>query len=300
MLVEGLNSAYATGENGCYILHGGIASRVIKGCGRKWSVVRTGKAEAEADAGGGVQSVERAFEILEVIAKHGGELSLSEIAVGTQMPAASIHRLIRTLVTLGYVRQEPSRRYGLAVGLIRLGDGAAKRLGTWARPVLAGLVEKIGETANLAILEGSHALYVAQAPGRHSMRMFTEVGARVHLHSTAVGKALLAQLTDDEASKILELSGMPALTDHTITDSEVLQHDLAVTRARGYAIDEGEQETGVSCVAVPVPGAPVLTSISFSAPTPRLTPDVIRRAAPALLEAAETLTTRLVAERVPS
>ena len=81
------------------------------------------------------------------------------------MPAASIHRLIRTLVTLGYVRQEPSRRYGLAVGLIRLGDGAAKRLGTWARPVLAGLVEKIGETANLAILEGSHALYVAQAPG---------------------------------------------------------------------------------------------------------------------------------------
>ena len=141
------------------------------------------------------------------------------------MPAASIHRLIRTLVTLGYVRQEPSRRYGLAVGLIRLGDGAAKRLGTWARPVLAGLVERIGETANLAILEGSHALYVAQAPGRHSMRMFTEVGARVHLHSTAVGKALLAQLTDDEASKILELSGMPALTDHTITDPEVLRHE---------------------------------------------------------------------------
>ena len=130
------------------------------------------------------------------------------------------------------------------------------------------------------------------------MRMFTEVGARVHLHSTAVGKALLAQLTDDEASKILELSGMPALTDHTITDPKVLRHDLAVTRARGYAIDEGEQETGVSCVAVPVPGAPVLTAISFSAPAPRLTPDVIRRAAPALLKAAETLTDRLNAERV--
>lgn len=260
-------------------------------------VARTGKGEAANDAGGGVQSVERAFEILEVIAKHDGELSLSEIAEGTQMPAASIHRLIRTLVTLGYVRQEPSRRYGLAVGLIRLGDGAAKRLGTWARPVLAGLVEKIGETANLAILEGSHALYVAQAPGRHSMRMFTEVGARVHLHSTGVGKALLAQLTDDEASKILDLAGMPALTDHTITDPILLRHDLAVTRARGYAIDEGEQETGVSCVAVPVPGAPVLTAISFSAPTPRLTPDIIRRAAPALLEAAETLTARLTAER---
>lgn len=258
-------------------------------------VARTGNGEAEN--GGGVQSVERAFEILEVIAKNGGELSLSEIAAGTHMPAASIHRLIRTLVSLGYVRQETSRRYGLAVGLIRLGDGAAKRLGTWARPVLASLVEKIGETANLAILEGSHALYVAQAPGRHSMRMFTEVGARVHLHSTGVGKALLAQLTDDEVARILELGGMPAVTDHTITDPNVLRHDLAVTRARGYAIDDGEQETGVSCVAVPVLGAPVLTAISFSAPSPRLTPDVIRRAAPALLDAAETLTNRLIAER---
>ena len=210
------------------------------------------------------------------------------------------HRFIGSFARLSLSATFVKSRHADTVWLIRLGDGTAKRLGTWARPVLAGLVEKIGETANLAILEGSHALYVAQAPGRHSMRMFTEVGARVHLHSTAVGKALLAQLTDDEASKILELAGMPALTDHTITDPNVLRHDLAVTRARGYAIDEGEQETGVSCVAVPVPGAPVLTSISFSAPTPRLTPDVIRRAAPALLEAAETLTTRLVAERVPS
>jgi IclR family acetate operon transcriptional repressor len=115
-----------------------------------------------------------------------------------------------------------------------------------------------------------------------------------------VGKALLAQLSDDEATKILELSGMPALTDHTITDPELLRHELAVTRARGYAIDEGEQETGVSCVAVPVPGAPVLTAISFSAPAPRLTPDVMRRAAPALLQAAQQMTDRLMAERVPS
>jgi IclR family acetate operon transcriptional repressor len=247
--------------------------------------------------GGGVQSVERAFDVLEAIATSGGELSLSEIAAATGMPAGSIHRLIRTLVSLGYVRQEPTRRYSLAAGLIRLGDSAAKRLGTWAQPVLATLVEQIGESANLAILEGSHALYVAQAPGRHSMRMFTEVGARVHLHSTGVGKALLAQLPDHEVKKILDLSGMPALTDHTITDPDVLSRELAATRARGYAQDEGEQETGVSCVAVPVPGAPVLTAISFSAPAPRLTPDVVRRAAPALQAAARTLTARFAAER---
>jgi IclR family transcriptional regulator, acetate operon repressor len=251
----------------------------------------------ETRDGSGVQSVERAFDVLEALAGSGGELSLSEIAAVTGMPGGSIHRLIRTLVRLGYVRQEPTRRYGLAVGLVRLGDSAAKRLGTWAQPVLAGLVEQIGESANLAILEGSHALYVAQAPGRHAMRMFTEVGARVHLHCTGVGKALLAQLPDHEVAKILDLSGMPALTDHTITDPRVLLRELAATRARGYALDEGEQEAGVSCVAVPVPEAPVLTAISFSAPAPRLTPDVVRRAVPALQDAARTLTERFTSDR---
>jgi IclR family acetate operon transcriptional repressor len=250
-----------------------------------------------AGSGGGVQSVERAFDVLEAMALNGGQLSLSELSATTGMPLPSIHRMVRTLVQLGYVRQEPSRRYALAAGLIRLGDGAAKQLGTWAQPVLAGLVEKIGESANMAILEGAHALYVAQVPSRHSMRMFTEVGRRVHLHCTGVGKALLAQLPDDEVAKILALSGMPALTDHTITDWAVLRSEMAATRVRGYATDEGEQEAGVSCVAVSVPGAPALTAISISAPSPRLTPDVVRRAAPALRAAAESLTDRFAVER---
>jgi len=255
------------------------------------------RASGGKTGGGGVQSVERAFDVLEAMASNGGELSLSELAAATGMPLPSIHRLIRTLVRLGYVRQEPSRRYALAAGLIRLGDGAAKRLGTWAQPVLAGLVEKIGESANMAILEGLNALYVGQVPSRHSMRMFTEVGRRVHLHTTGVGKALLAQLPDDEIPKMLEASGMPALTDHTITDPTVLRRELAASRARGYTLDEGEQEAGVSCVAVPVPGAPALTAISISAPSPRLTPDIVRRAAPALQAAAKTLTDRFAAER---
>jgi IclR family transcriptional regulator, acetate operon repressor len=242
---------------------------------------------------GGVQSVQRAFEILEVMAAGGGgAFALSDIAAATGRPAPSIHRLIRTLVELGYVRQDSSRRYALAPGLIRLGDSAARQFGTWAEPLLSELVEAIGETANMAILEGTHALYVAQVAGRHSMRMFTEVGRRVPLHSTGVGKALLSQLSDQDVRNLLAVAGMPAATDRTITDPEALIRELAAGRALGHVSEDGEQELGVSCVAVPVPGVPVLTAISFSGPAPRMTSDAIRRAATALQAAAGALADR--------
>lgn len=239
-----------------------------------------------------LQSVGRAFEVLEVLARAGGELSLSEIAAETGKPAPSVHRLVQSLVQLGYLRREPSRRYVLAPALIRLGEGAARQFGSWARPVLADLVEELGESANMAILEGSQALYVSHVPGRHGMRMFTEVGRRVALNASGVGKALLAQLPREEAVRLLTLGGMSPATDQTIVEVDVLLSELEVVRARGYATDDGEQEIGVSCVAVPVPGAPTLTAISVSGPAPRMTPDVVRRSATALKDAA-----RLMVER---
>jgi IclR family transcriptional regulator, acetate operon repressor len=245
----------------------------------------------------GVQSVQRTFEILEVMATRGGELSLAEIAAATGKPGPSVHRLVRTLVALGYLRQESSRRYSLAPGLIRLGDIAARQFGLWADPVLTDLVEKIGESANMAILDNSRALYVAHVAGRHSMRMFTEIGRRVPLHSTGVGKALLTQLPDEEVTRLLKLAGMPMITEHTITDLSVLLHEVTAARTLGYTTDDGEQEVGVSCVAVPVPGSPALSALSFSAPAPRMTRDVVRRAAAALRAAAATIVERFEAER---
>jgi len=163
--------------------------------------------------------------------------------------------------------------------------------------VITELMEAVGESANMAILDGSNAIYVAQVAGRHSMRMFTEVGRRVPLHATGVGKALLAQLPDEEIVRILDLAGMPTVTPHTITDAAVLLQDVRASRIRGYTIDDGEQEVGVSCVAVTVPNAPTPTAISISAPTPRMTPDVVREAATALREAAATMAARFDRER---
>lgn len=243
-----------------------------------------------------VQSVARAFRLLETLGDLGGESGISELAERSRLPLPTIHRLMRTLVMLGYAQQLPSRRYALGVGLVRIGDRAGQLLATWARPALEGLERSVQETANLAILDGDMVSYVAQVPSRHQMRMFTEVGRRVHPHSTGVGKAVLAQLPDARVLDIVRRAGMPRYTDTTITSEEALLADLADIRERGYAIDEGEQEVGVRCFAVAVPGPLTPTAVSVSGPNTRVTRDAAEWIVPALTEAARELTTALTSE----
>ncbi len=236
-----------------------------------------------------VQSVVRAFELLEMVADSGGVANLSQIARLSGLPLATIHRLLRTLVDLGYVRQQPTREYTLGARLIPLGESSARLLGSWGRPHLARLVDELGETANLAMLDGDQIVYVAQVPSRHSMRMFTTVGQRVQAHCTAVGKALLSGLPTEHVEAILRRTGMPAHTDRTIVDPAVLAERLVWSRRHGYATDEGEKENGVRCVAVPVLGAPARIAMSVSGPAPRMTDAVVRRAVPILLATARAL-----------
>ena len=143
-------------------------------------------------AEGGVQSVHRALDVLEALAAAGGTASLGDLAAACGLPAPTLHRLAGTLADRGYLRHMPDRRYSLGSRLVPLGADAHALLGERALPVLRGLAELTGESANLAVLTQGRAEYVAQAPGRHTMRTFTEVGNRVELHCTGVGKALLA------------------------------------------------------------------------------------------------------------
>lgn len=240
-----------------------------------------------------VRSLERAFELLEHLADGGGELALSELTERSGLPMPTIYRLLQTLAAQGYVRQQPSKRYALGPRLIRLGDGASRLLGTWARPILARLVDQVGETANMAILEADEVVYVAQVPSRHSMRMFTEVGRRVQPHCTGVGKALLAQLPPDQARAILGRTNLVAHTPRTLTDLDSLLAAMVVIREQGYALDDEEQELGVRCVAVPIPGSPTPTAISVSGPSGRMTPETIAEIVPVMHEACAQFTAAL-------
>ena len=237
-----------------------------------------------------VQSVDRVFSLLEHLADGGGSLSLSELSSRSDLPMPTIHRLIRSLVSQGYVRQEQSKRYAIGPRMIRLGESATRMLGTWATPSLRKLVDRFGETSNMAMLEGDAVVYVAQVPSPQAMRMFTEVGRFVMPHCTGVGKAILSSMPDGEVEALLRRTGMPARTEHTITTPQAMLAELATARRLGYAVDDGEQELGVRCVAVPVPDLPFRAAISVSGPSSRVTSQQVDAIAPVVRDVAADLT----------
>ena len=223
------------------------------------------------DSGSTVASVDRALLLLELLAQAGGRLPITDLAQRSDLSLGTVHRLLASLAARGYVRQDSDRRYALGTALLPLGDAATRLLSSWALPFLSQLAEQCGETANLAVLEDDHVIYVAQAPGRHRMRMFTEVGRRVLPHSTAVGKVLLAWQDEDHVRRVLTRLGLPVRTPNTLTTLAAFEQELAAVRERGWAVDDEEEEIGVRCMAVPVgPGVGAVAAVSVSAPASRL------------------------------
>lgn len=246
----------------------------------------------------GVQSLHRALDLVEIVAAGGGHLSIGEIAKASGIPLPTIHRLLQTMVERGYMRQMPNRRYALGFRLVPLGATASSMVGADTDALLAELVDELGETANLAVLSGAHAEYVTQVPSRHAMRMFTEIGRQVELHCSGVGKALMAQLDDDQVHSIIRRVGLPAYTPHTLTTESALFAELAAIRKCGYATDEEEKESGVRCVAVPIK-SDLLSwmAVSVSGPITRMTDDLVTRAVPLLQNTANRLAFEMVDAR---
>lgn len=246
--------------------------------------------------GDGVQSVSRALDVLEALEKARGPLGVTELATTTGLPAPTIHRLAATLVARGFLRQSADRRYSLGSRLTALGASATALLGARVQPLLTELARTLGESVNLAVLAEPEAEYVAQAAGLHSIRMFTEVGRRVPLHSTGVGKALLSLLPDRDAERILERTPMPRFTATTITTPERMLAELEVIRSQGFAMDEGEMEDDVRCVAVPFMAEQAM-AVSVSGPTARMTDELVESARVRLAEVTPRLVAALRDER---
>lgn len=235
---------------------------------------------------GRVQSVDRAFAILDALTTRGGRASLGELASDTGLAGATVHRLCATLAESGHLRRDARRDYLLGPRLQRIGDAAQRATSSWAEPVLSAVVAGTGETANLAVREGDGVVYLAQVPSPHSMRMFTEVGRRAHLHDTGVGKAILGSLDEDAIAEIVKRAGIPTPTPKSRGSLDSVLAEAAATRERGYAIDDEEQELGVRCYSVAVPDAPTPMAISVSGPSVRVDLDFGNRAVPALQSAA--------------
>lgn len=220
----------------------------------------------------GLQGADRVLDVLEVLGGLG-TASLSEVSEAAGLPRSAAHRVLVSLTERGYATRDGAAGYRLGPAALRLAaralDGVDLR--ERARPALTRLAADTGETVHLVVVDGDAIVYVDKVESDQPVRMASFVGMRGALHSTACGKAILAHLPPDEARTIVG-GPLPARTARTITDLDRLETELARTRARGWAVDDRENEDDVRCVAVAVvdaAGRPA-GAVSVSAPAYRL------------------------------
>ncbi len=248
-----------------------------------------------AVTGAGVQSVDRALGILEVLARTG-ESGVTELAVELGVHKSTAFRLVATLEAHRLVEQTSDRgRYRLGMGILRLAGATTARLDLVqeARPISRQLAADTGETVNIAVLAESSALYLDQVAGSSALQPHNWVGQHIPLHATSNGKVLLSGL--DESTLDTTLGKLPSFTPHTITGRAKFLDELTRVREQGYAVAVDELEVGLTAVAAPIRNAhgDVVASMSVSGPSFRLPEDRLGEVVRLVLSAAAEVSHRL-------
>ncbi len=245
-----------------------------------------------------VQSLTRGLSILECLARTEGDHTLTDIAQRVQLPPSTTHRLLATLEKMGYVFQmgELGHWYvGIQAFTVGSSFLANRDFATHSHAYMRRLMEQCGETANLAILDGTEAVFIDQVQCRETMRTIVKLGSRVPLHASGVGKAIFASLPDDQIDALIKVKGLPRITENTITSPETMWASIRVIRQRGWSFDDEEHLPGTRCVAAPIydEHAEPLGAISLAGPASRLPDDRIKHLGPLVSHIAEEITRRL-------
>ena len=218
-----------------------------------------------------VKSADRALEVLECLAEHG-ELSLGELRARLGFPKSSLHALLRTLLERRWVVPDATHtRFALGVRALQIGTAYVDADPVVARSqdTLDEIAARTGEAVHLGRLDGAHVVYLAKRESVHPLRLYSAVGRRLPAHATALGKVMLASLPADEVRRVVG-PAPAALTPNTVTDVDMLLVDLAAVAERGWASESEENETGVSCIAVPLRlGQDTVDALSVTAPVAR-------------------------------
>jgi DNA-binding IclR family transcriptional regulator len=257
----------------------------------------TADGETTGPAVNGVQSVDRAVSVLEILARRG-EAGVSEVAAELDVHKSTAFRLLGALEARGLVEQAGERgKYRLGFGIVRLAGAVTGRLDVTqqGRAVCERLIEEIGETVNIAVLQEHYAvnLYQVRSPG--AVGTHNWVGQLTPVHATSSGKILLAHLPAEARARVLAASGLRKLTPHTLTSRTKLEKNLTEARERGYAVTLEELEIGLHAVAAPIRShdGEVIAALSASGPAYRFTEERLHELAPALLKGAQEISHRM-------
>jgi DNA-binding IclR family transcriptional regulator len=245
-----------------------------------------------------VPAVNRALDILELFLDRP-ELSAREVAERLDLPRTTVHELLVTLVARGYLISVPGQpvRYRLGMPLFQLGSAFAGRLDLVreAQSVARDVAAACDEAVLVAVLDGADVVYLVKVDSTHPVRMVSGVGLRLPAHCTAVGKILLSSLDPAGLDAALSNGVLPGMTPASITDPDRLREHLDRVRAEGIAVDNGESDSAVRCVAAAIrdhTGA-IIAAMSVSAPIIRWTSQTYAEWTRLVREGAATLSARM-------
>lgn len=235
------------------------------------------------------RSVERVVSVLNLLQEAQGPLSLVEIHHSVNMAKATLLRYLWTLQKHRYVERDPDGRYRLGLGFVGMQSRDLDVLKERARPWLETLRDDTGETSNLGILDGNAIRYVEVAESTRSVRMSSQRGSREPIYCTALGKAITAQMPEEQVRELLGEEELVPRTASTITSIEDYLTELESVRKHGYAIDDRETDVDGRCVAVAILGSRLPAALSVSGPASRFTIYDVHRVAKSLIETAERI-----------
>lgn len=245
----------------------------------------------------GVQSVERALQLLNLLAESPDESSLGDLARTAGLPTSTAHRLLGSLIRGGYVAQNPvTGRYGVGGQFVLLSRKGSQRqeLIRLARPWLEQVARTTGETVNLTTRLDDSIIQLDHVDSANMLRVTWNAGERFPMHASASGKLFLAFLPPPERDRILKTAARHAFTSATLKRAQ-LKDALQTICAQGYALDDAEREDGVRCVAVPILDARggIVAALSVSGPSLRLSVPMLHEMAQKLLPAARAISESL-------
>jgi IclR family transcriptional regulator, acetate operon repressor len=259
------------------------------------NAVKSGDETAAQDRIGQVQSLVKAFAILDELAAHGEGLTLTQIALNTKLPRSTVHRLLTTMSTRRHIEFEcASNRWMLGLNAMVLGTTfvATRDLARLGRPIMRSLMIDAGETVNIAVAGDDGGCYAGQMRPANALYPARTPGAPLPMHTTASGKVLLANWGAPRRDAFLSSRQLYLRTPQSIIEKNALASQLDLIRMRGYAVDDQENAPGVRCVAAPVFDwkGDVRASISISGPVERISDARITALGEKLTRAAKRMT----------
>jgi IclR family transcriptional regulator, KDG regulon repressor len=268
--------------------------RTIGGRSRGQARIAATRSVGAGQPRSGVQSLARAFAIMEEIARNRDGIGLAELSKRVGLHNSTTFHLVKTLVSLGYVRQmKDSKRYRIGRPLFTLAASALDEVEmvSLATPILEDLSRETGESAHFSVRLGDAVVVLARTGGKGAFQLIDRAGAVRPAHCTALGKIMLAGLSPDQLEQFLTRTELKAHTPKSITSAELLRREIADVRRAGLAVDDGEFDVELRCAAVPVRdfSGQVIGAIGISGPVWRLSIEALQKRARLVRVAADRL-----------